>query len=891
MAMRFSLVQAVLLSTMLVMALMPLVEEETEVLSGTAAQPSTSANTTGWLASAGGYSAEQVNAMVPLEDGGLIVAGSFEQNIDFFGDVVGFSSQDSNFGVDFFIGWIDGNGNWTNTTNGSSPGLDSIANMAMLSDGTVVMAGTFCDMTLGDECNMTLGELDPISKSAADNENAAFVAAMTQEGDWMWAKAFSNEYQIGVVDLMVSQNDDIHLALLHRGELVFENQSSPASVTQEAVALNVMNSQGDFISIQTVFSTNTLDDTGKLCKDGLGMTYFATSFLDMVVFGEQEVNSTGGINVAVAQYTPGSWSWVAHAGGGDDSTVTDCASMPGGGLTLVGDYLNDMRFGDIDLPNAVWIDFYLAQLSSSGTWMGASGFGGGGVDRAKHVAMTAQGDAIVLGETSGSLTLGEFILADLDGINDGNHLDVFLAQRQANGPWDWAVNAGGSGNDVSTDLVLTSMGSPVVAFVANNDGVYGPHAFDQTNDRDLGVWMYETDLDLDGVLDGMDNCPKLANPDQANYDGDAFGDLCDDDDDDDGVSDLTDDCPTGEIGWLANANTDHDGDGCRDLNEDLDDDEDGVFDTNDLCPTGPVGWVSTPENDIETDGCADIDTDGDGFVDQADNCPAFANPTQADLDNDGVGDGCDADKDGDGIPIPADNCPNDLNSWISFTWNDYDGDGCLDETMDDDDDDDGVLDVDDACVLGEKNWIDQAEAMDHDGDGCADATEDDDDDNDGKADGVDRCPKGLIGVAQAGQDMDDDGCIDAVEDDDDDQDGVLDPVDLCPRSNPADQIASNGCSEYQLDDDDDGVVNAYDYCQNTPFAAVVDEQGCVADIASSAGEEETSGWGLATWLFIAAGIIVGWAVYSSNQRPGPALPKSIDGIAPPPRPAGMDEEA
>jgi hypothetical protein len=181
-----------------------------------------------------------------------------------------------------------------------------------------------------------------------------------------------------------------------------------------------------------------------------------------------------------------------------------------------------------------------------------------------------------------------------------------------------------------------------------------------------------------------------------------------------------------------------------------------------------VGWVSTEENDIESDGCADEDADGDGFVDQADNCPSVANPTQSDLDKDNIGDPCDVDKDGDGVSIPDDNCPNDLTPWISFSWNDYDSDGCIDETMDDDDDDDGVLDVDDACLLGEKNWIDQAESMDHDDDGCVDSTEDEDDDNDGIDDVVDRCPKGMIGVAQAGQDLDGDGCIDAVEDDDDD---------------------------------------------------------------------------------------------------------------------------
>jgi hypothetical protein len=37
----------------------------------------------------------------------------------------------------------------------------------------------------------------------------------------------------------------------------------------------------------------------------------------------------------------------------------------------------------------------------------------------------------------------------------------------------------------------------------------------------------------------------------------------------------------------------------------------------------------------------DTDSDGDGVVDQVDNCPSDANPSQADSDGDGVGDACD----------------------------------------------------------------------------------------------------------------------------------------------------------------------------------------------------------------------------------------------------------
>ena len=62
--------------------------------------------------------------------------------------------------------------------------------------------------------------------------------------------------------------------------------------------------------------------------------------------------------------------------------------------------------------------------------------------------------------------------------------------------------------------------------------------------RDIG-WF--PDADVDGIADGDDNCPNTQNPDQANYDNDSQGDLCDADDDNDGVADVNDVLPFSDI--------------------------------------------------------------------------------------------------------------------------------------------------------------------------------------------------------------------------------------------------------------------------------------------------------------------------------------------------------
>lgn len=130
------------------------------------------------------------------------------------------------------------------------------------------------------------------------------------------------------------------------------------------------------------------------------------------------------------------------------------------------------------------------------------------------------------------------------------------------------------------------------------------------------------DQDGDGVPDGVDNCPKVANPDQADADHDGIGDACDSPDCGNGVKEGDEECDDGNRVK---------GDGC------------------------------------EPDCTISKDTDGDGIDDSVDNCPNIKNHDQADQDGDGIGDACDPPDCGNGFKEGTEECDDG---------NTNDGDGC-----------------------------------------------------------------------------------------------------------------------------------------------------------------------------------------------------------------------
>jgi len=287
--------------------------------------------------------------------------------------------------------------------------------------------------------------------------------------------------------------------------------------------------------------------------------------------------------------------------------------------------------------------------------------------------------------------------ADNDGVPDGqDNCPTTPNPDQADNDNDWQGDAcdPDDDNDGQTDVDETACGSnPLSAASRAPD-----------NDSDNSPDCLDPDDDNDSLLDTNDNCQFVANPDQANSDGDALGNACDPDDDNDGIVDGSDNCPLN-----ANANqADNDGDGQGDIC-DSDDDNDGVADLNDNCQFAPNADQANNDGDSLGNVC-DPDDDNDGIVDGSDNCPLNANTNQADSDADGLGDACDADDDNDGVADARDNCPLTANPNQFDRDNDGQGDIC-----DPDDDNDGVADTVDNCPLTPN--FNQADA---DGDGVGD---------------------------------------------------------------------------------------------------------------------------------------------------------------------------
>jgi hypothetical protein len=274
-------------------------------------------------------------------------------------------------------------------------------------------------------------------------------------------------------------------------------------------------------------------------------------------------------------------------------------------------------------------------------------------------------------------------------------------------------------------------------------------------------------------------------------------------------------------------------------------DDDGVDDACDGCIVGDDCERYDQDNDTVCDVGPANAPDACGLSGQRDNCPDQENPSQADGDDDGVGDACD-DSDLDSVLDADDNCRAVVNPLQEDSDADGVGDAC-DNCGDNDNGDqqdldgDGVGDACDACIvapIADCSLLDPDndghcsgevprgsptacltlgdvcpevldDQSDRDGDGRGDACNDAFDvDGDDIDDDLDNCPQTRNDQA----DLDDDGHGDAC-DSDRDGDGWCNDAAVRDAENPG-CVGVDNCpaqrNASQGDVDGDGVGDACD---------------------------------------------------------------------------------
>jgi hypothetical protein len=173
-------------------------------------------------------------------------------------------------------------------------------------------------------------------------------------------------------------------------------------------------------------------------------------------------------------------AWTLRRLGGDGfDSIASVAAMPDGGLVIAGHFEGTIDLGSDRLVSTGETDAFVARLDPAGQVEWAARLGGAGFDAATAVLVNGAGDAIVVGEVSGSARVGDRRL------RARGRSDLFAVSFGPDSAVRWAVAFGGSDWDAAAAAALTPDGS--IAVVGTSGQVERARGGAPVDDADVVV--------------------------------------------------------------------------------------------------------------------------------------------------------------------------------------------------------------------------------------------------------------------------------------------------------------------------------------------------------------------------------------------------------------------
>ncbi|UOG74552.1 T9SS type A sorting domain-containing protein [Hymenobacter tibetensis] len=304
--------------------------------------------------------------------------------------------------ADLFVARLNAAGQWTQAVRAGGPGPDYAQSIAIDSNGSAVLTGTF-------DNTATFGTINLTSTGSTD----VFVARLSAAGTWTQAVRAGGAAFDSSSSLALEGNGTAVIAGYFGGSAAFGTTLLTSAGNNDAFVARV-DAAGNWIQVVRAGGTDG-DYGGQVVLDNVGNATLTGYFRGTASFGATSLTSMGSADIFVARLNPsGEWGFAVQAGGSELDAAFGVALDGQGNVVITGFFTGTALFGSTSLTSAGGRDLVVATLNSTGSWTQAVRAGGPGDDFG--TALVSKGTTVVAGLYASPATFGP---TTLSSVRDG----------------------------------------------------------------------------------------------------------------------------------------------------------------------------------------------------------------------------------------------------------------------------------------------------------------------------------------------------------------------------------------------------------------------------------------------------------------------------------------
>ncbi|MDT3739444.1 MAG: choice-of-anchor D domain-containing protein [Candidatus Kapabacteria bacterium] len=242
---------------------------------------------------------------------------------------------------------------------------------------------------------------------------------------------------------------------------------------EEDIFVAKINTKGKVEWISSVGGTSQ-DIAAGLAVDTWGNIFVTGRFSQSIEFDTRALYSLGKSDVFLAKFLPdGSVEWAKNPGGtGDDFGNSVCVDTKGD-IIVTGGFSQTSQFDNVNLTSAGQVDIFIAKYTPEGKMQWVKQNGGEFHDEGTSVTSDLTDRIFVTGKFSRKASFGTTILNSGGTQVEYADFDIFVAKYFPGGSMDWAVRAGGEGDDEGFAIAADTRGNAFLTGSFEKKAIFG----------------------------------------------------------------------------------------------------------------------------------------------------------------------------------------------------------------------------------------------------------------------------------------------------------------------------------------------------------------------------------------------------------------------------------